>query len=191
MSLDAAFSSFPVLYTHRFHLRRIQPSDADAFFQIKSDPEVTVCYGREPHCSLQDTQAWFQSLEDNYTRRKGILWAIISKTRDVAIGSCNYWPLDPESNCAEIGYELNRTAWGQGIMSEVLPAVISFGFKELGLNRIEATPLAKNGRSSNVLVKLGFTHEGTLRQRVLFRGFYEDLIYFSLLRNEWAEPRSA
>jgi hypothetical protein len=40
------------------------------------------------------------------------------------------------------------------------------GFKELGLNRIEANPLAKNSRSNNVLVKLGFTHEGTLRQRV-------------------------
>lgn len=71
----------------------------------------------------------------------------------------------------------------------VLRTVISYGFKELGLNRIEATPLAKNSRSSNVLVKLGFTHEGTLRQRVFFRGFYEDLIYFGLLRNEWTEPR--
>jgi [ribosomal protein S5]-alanine N-acetyltransferase len=71
----------------------------------------------------------------------------------------------------------------------VLRTVISCGFKELGLNRIEATPLAKNSRSSNVLVKLGFTHEGTLRQRVFFRGFYEDLIYSGLLRNEWTEPR--
>jgi hypothetical protein len=63
MLLDAAFSSFPVLCTHRFHLRRIQPSDAEAFFQINSDPEVTVSYGREPHRSLQDTQAWIQRLQ--------------------------------------------------------------------------------------------------------------------------------
>lgn len=187
MSLDAAFSSFPVLCTHRFHLRRIQPSDAEAFFQIKSNPEVRVSYGREPHCSLQETQAWVQHLQDSYTNREGILWAITSKTHDFAIGSCNYWHIDAESHCAEIGYELNRTAWGQGIMSEVLRTVISFGFKELGLNRIEATPLAKNSRSSNVLVKLGFTYEGTLRQRVFFRDSYEDLLYFGLLRNEWVE----
>jgi len=56
--IDAAFSNFPVLGTLRFHLRRIQPSDAEAFFQIKSDPEVTVSCGREPHRFLQDTQAW-------------------------------------------------------------------------------------------------------------------------------------
>ena len=72
-------------------------------------------------------------------------------------------------------------------MSEVLPIIISYGFKELGLNRIEANPLGKNTRSSNVLVKLGFTHEGTLRQRVLFRDSYEDQMCFSLLKNEWTK----
>lgn len=115
------------------------------------------------------------------------MWAITSKARDFPIGSCTYWHVDPESHCAEIGYELNRTAWGQGITSEVLRTVIPYGFKELGLNRIEATPLAKNSRSSKVLVKLGFTHEGTLRQRCFFRDSYEDLMYFALLRNEWTE----
>jgi [ribosomal protein S5]-alanine N-acetyltransferase len=70
-------------------------------------------------------------------------------------------------------------------MSEVLPIVISYGFKELDLNRIEATPLGKNNRSSNVLAKLGFINEGTLRQRILFRDSYEDQVYFGLLKNEW------
>jgi [ribosomal protein S5]-alanine N-acetyltransferase len=187
MPLDAAFSSFPLLSTHRFHLRQIQPSDAEAFFQIKSDPEVTHSYGREAHPSLQDTQAWIQLVQDAYTQHEGIMWAITFKTRDFPIGSCTYWHLDPESHCAEIGYELNRTAWGQGVMSEVLSIVISYGFKELDLNRIEATPLGKNNRSSNVLAKLGFTNEGTLRQRVLFRDSYEDQVYFGLLKNEWTE----
>jgi ribosomal-protein-alanine N-acetyltransferase len=187
MSLDAAFSSFPTLSTDRFHLRRTQLSDAEAFFQIKSDPEVTSSYGREPHGSLQDTETWIQALQDNYAGREGIQWAITFKTRDFPIGSCNFWHLDPESHCAEIGYELNRTAWRQGIMAEVLPTVISYGFKELELNRIEANPLARNSRSNNVLLKLGFTHEGTLRQRIFFREVYEDQMYFGLLRKEWVK----
>jgi [ribosomal protein S5]-alanine N-acetyltransferase len=187
MSLDAAFSSFPLLSTDRFHLRRTQLSDAEAFFQIKSDPQVTSCYGREPHGSLQNTETWLQALQDNYTSRGGIVWAITFKTRDIPIGSCTFWHLDPECHCAELGYELNRTAWGQGVMTEVLPTVISYGFKELELNRIEATPFAKNSRSSNVLVKLGFTYEGTLRQRIYFQDGYEDLMYFGLLKNEWTE----
>jgi [ribosomal protein S5]-alanine N-acetyltransferase len=187
MSLDVAFSTFPTLSTDRFLLRPTQLSDAEAFFQIKSDPEVTSCYGREPHGSLQDTETWIQALQDTYAGREGIQWAITFKTRDFPIGSCNFWPLDPESHCAEIGYELNRTAWRQGIMAEVLPTVISYGFKELELNRIEANPLARNSRSNNVLLKLGFTHEGTLRQRIFFRGVYEDQMHFGLLRKEWVK----
>jgi ribosomal-protein-alanine N-acetyltransferase len=73
MPLDAAFSSFPILSTHRFLLRQIQPSDAEAFFQIKSDPEVTHSYGREAHPSLQDTQAWIRLVQDAYTQHERIL----------------------------------------------------------------------------------------------------------------------
>lgn len=185
MALDVASSSFPSLSTNRFHLRRTQLSDAEAFFQIKSDPEVTSCYGREPHGSLRDTETWIQALQNSYAGHEGIQWAITFKTNDFPIGSCNFWPLDAESHWAEIGYELNRTAWRQGIMAEVLPAVISYGFKELELNRIEANPLASNSRSNNVLLRLGFTHEGTRRQRILFRGVYEDEMHFGLLRKEW------
>ena len=51
----------------------------------------------------------------------------------------------------------------------------------------EANPLARNSRSNNVLLRLGFTHEGTLRQRIFFRGVYEDQMYFGLLRKEWVK----
>jgi [ribosomal protein S5]-alanine N-acetyltransferase len=185
------FASFPVLSSERFHLRQVQPSDAEAFYQIKSDPAVTCSYGREPHGSLEQTQSWLQSVIDAYTARDGIFWAITSKGEDAPIGSCCYWNLDLASNCGELGYELHRTAWGQGIMSEVLPIIIAFGFEAFGLNRIEATPFAENAKSNQVLVKLGFALEGTLRQRCLFRGAYQDLLYFGLLRSDWMKARSS
>jgi ribosomal-protein-alanine N-acetyltransferase len=47
--------------------------------------------------------------------------------------------------------------------------------------------LASNEPSQHVLRKLGFKHEGTLRQRHLFRGRYEDQLYFGLLAKEWAD----
>src|SRR5260221_7673527 len=45
----------------------------------------------------------------------------------------------------------------------------------------------RNGRSNNVLLKFGFTQEGTLRQRHFFRGAYEDQLYFGLLKAEWPQ----
>jgi RimJ/RimL family protein N-acetyltransferase len=61
----------------------------------------------------------------------------------------------------------------------------------MGLHRIEACPLAFNTPSINLLRKLGFTYEGTLRQRHFFRGEYHDMLYFGLLAEEWRELGAA
>jgi len=63
--------------------------------------------------------------------------------------------------------------------------VIAYGLNDLGLHRIEANPLGHNAPSANLLLKLGFTLEGTLRQRCLFRGQNFDQLYFGLLEDEW------
>ena len=42
-----------------------------------------------------------------------------------------------------------------------------------------------NEQSKGLLLKLGFTYEGNLRQRYFFRGRFEDEHYFGLLKDEW------
>jgi RimJ/RimL family protein N-acetyltransferase len=70
-------------------------------------------------------------------------------------------------------------------MAEAVSAIIAYGFSELGLHRIEANPLAGNIASVNLLLKLGFTNEGNLRQRVFFRDRFKDQLHFGLLKDEW------
>jgi [ribosomal protein S5]-alanine N-acetyltransferase len=113
------------------------------------------------------------------------MWCVTLNDQDVAIGSCCFWNIDEDFHSGELGYELNRAHWGKGIMTEALPAVIASGFNDLGLHRIEANPLHHNAASVNLLHKLGFMLEGTLRQRCVFRGDYFDQLYFGLLVDEW------
>ena len=56
---------------------------------------------------------------------------------------------------------------------------------ELGLHRVEAVLLADNLPSRQLALKLGFRHEGTLRERGFFRDHFIDELYFGLLREEW------
>ena len=58
----------------------------------------------------------------------------------------------------------------RAIMTEAMSAILTFGFSELGLHRVEAVIDIANERSKNLLLKLGFTYEGNLRQRFPFRG---------------------
>lgn len=70
-------------------------------------------------------------------------------------------------------------------MTEALSTILRFGFQEMGLHRVEAVVDDENERSKGLLRKVGFTYEGTLRQRYWFRNRYWDEHYFGLLRDEW------
>ncbi len=187
MTLDGAFTYPATLVTNRLRLRQIQIADAEALYAVKSDPEVTSRYGQEPHRSVDETHAWVQRCLADYERHEAIVWAITLKDDEKAIGECCLWNFDPNFHFAELGYELHPAHWHNGLMTEALSAILTYGFGDLGLHRIEADPLAANRPSQELLLKLGFTHEGTLRQRHFFHDQYYDMLVFGLLKKEWMD----
>lgn len=185
MTIDAAFTRFPTITTNRLYLRQILPGDAEALFATLSDEEAMAFYGHEPHRSLDETRALIQQIQARYGRREAIRWGITLKGEERVIGSCSFHHFASDFRRAETGYELNRAFWGKGTMTEAMSAILTYGFNELELHRIEAIIDIANERSRRLLLKLGFTYEGNLRQRYSFRGHFEDEHYFGLLRDEW------
>jgi RimJ/RimL family protein N-acetyltransferase len=55
--------------------------------------------------------------------------------------------------------------------------------------RIEAETNPENIASKRVLEKAGFTKEGLIRKSVFIRGEWRDGILYSILREDWKEPR--
>jgi ribosomal-protein-alanine N-acetyltransferase len=185
MAHDGACDRSWTLIIDRLCLRQIQMADSKQIYAFKSDPEVTLCYGQEPHRSIEETSDWVQRGLSSIARREAFMWVITLKDGGNVIGECCFWNIDPDHHCAEIGYELHPTYWHQGIMSEALSAILDYGLIDLGLHRIESIPLKKNKASHDLLSKLGFKHEGTLRERLCFRDHHEDQLYFGLLKDEW------
>lgn len=189
MAIDEAFTNFPSLTTRRLLLRQIQPRDAEDLFAILSDEESMQFYGHEPHRSLDETRELITRLHTLYAQRSTIRWGITLQGEDRLLGSCSFHYFDEHFHRAEIGYELHRSFWGQGIMSEAVSAILNYGFHDLQLHRVEAIIDMANERSKALLLKLGFTYEGNLRQRYFFRDHFEDEYYFGLLRDEWLQRR--
>lgn len=190
MTIDEAFTTFPTLTTERLRLRQIRPDDAEAIFATTADEEAMQFTGHGAHQTIEDTRAYIQRHLALYAERKAILWGITPRDGDQIIGSCSFHHFDDGYHCAEVGYELNRRFWGQGLIPEAVAAIINYGFNEMGLHRIEAIIDIANERSQGVLLKLGFQYEGNLRQRYYMRDRFEnehflDEYYFGLLRDEW------
>lgn len=185
MTVDATFTTFPVLTTERLRLRQVEPRDANDLYVMLSDEETTRFYGHEPYRSLDEAVAYTRLRQEGYAGRKAVHWGIALKDDDRVIGSCSFHHFDEGFHRAETGYVLNRAYWGRGLMAEAVSAVLTHGFTDMELHRIEAIIDIANERSKNLLLRLGFQYEGNLRQRYVFRGGFEDEHYFGLLRDEW------
>jgi len=66
-------------------------------------------------------------------------------------------------------------------MKQLCAYVISFAFKELGLNRVMANYMPKNIRSECLLRSLGFEREGFARKYLCINGKWEDHVLTSLI----------
>jgi RimJ/RimL family protein N-acetyltransferase len=63
---------------------------------------------------------------------------------------------------AEIGYRLNRAAWGKGYATEGVCALIEAAFGPLGFDRVRAEAMAVNQASRRVMAKAGLRHIQTV-----------------------------
>lgn len=175
----------PIMETSRLLLRPMVLEDAEAMHVFKSDLAATRFFGQDPHADLEQTRGWVRAGLAGRKNGTSITWAIALRHNGQVIGECCLWNIDIGSKRAELGYELLRSQWKCGLMNEALTAVLDHGFYAMGLNRIEANPLSINAASQKVLVKLGFKHEGTLRQRHFFEGQWHDEMWFGLLKENW------
>ncbi|MEM7130636.1 MAG: GNAT family N-acetyltransferase [Chloroflexota bacterium] len=180
--LDAVFNSFPQLETQRFILRAIEPSDAPALLAIFSDEAVTRYYDLYTYSTEEEAEALIDFFADCFEEERGIRWGIARKEDNLLLGTCGYVWL--RRFRGEIGYELGRAYWRQGIMQEAIQAIVEFGYEKLGLNRIEALVMFENQASAELLKKLNFCEEGLLRQHDYFKDAFHDMRLFARLRSD-------
>jgi ribosomal-protein-alanine N-acetyltransferase len=86
---------------------------------------------------------------------------------------------------AEIGYWLGEAHWGQGIMTEVLPAMVNYIFVNFQVNRLFGCVLEGNKVSMRVLEQAGFRAEAVLKRAAIKNNQYLDEHIFALLREEF------
>jgi ribosomal-protein-alanine N-acetyltransferase len=89
----------------------------------------------------------------------------------------------------EIGYFLLPNERGKGHGSEAVEVMVDYLFLSKDMMRIQACTDARNLASQKILEKTGFKKEGTLRKSGFIRGELRDLHLYSILREEWKEPR--
>ena len=89
----------------------------------------------------------------------------------------------------EIGYNIIPSERSKGFGTEAAQLMVDYLFLSKNIVRIQATTNVKNKASQRVLEKIGFTIEGTCRKSSFVRGVWTDCYLYSILREEWKEPK--
>jgi len=89
----------------------------------------------------------------------------------------------------EIGYSLVPNERGKGYCSEAVKIMADYLFLSKAIERVQAQTDPRNAASQKVLEKAGFKKEGILRKNFFIRGEWRDACIYSILREEWKEPK--
>jgi len=133
--------------------------------------------------SVEDFRAYIQNCELLFQQKKEVSFVIIHNEKPA--GRIGLHHLNLQNRVAAIGYWLDKTAEGKGIIIKSCKTLINYGFQNLQLNRIEIKAATKNFKSQAIPEKLNFKKEGVLRQAELVNNEFLDLILYSMLSSEW------
>ena len=183
-------TDLPRLETERLLLREVREGDVNALYEYASEPKVTKYVTWEPHESIKDSQAFIDYIIQTNRENKSLTWAIELKREEKMIGTIDLANWNVGHSRAEIAYVLSHKHWGKGYMTEAAYQLLEYGFKTLGLNRIEARILPGNIQSQRVLEKLGMTFEGVARQVLFCKNEFKDLAIYSLLADEYCDVKA-
>jgi len=115
---------------------------------------------------------------------------IIEKKNGSKIGYiCHFTLKHPAGKHLEIGYFLVPSQRGKGYGTEALGIMVDYLFLSKEVMRIQVQTDVRNVVSQKVIEKVGFKREGTLRKDFFMRGQWVDAYIYSILREEWKEPK--
>ncbi len=172
--------------TDRLVLRRFVPEDYKAMYEWAKLEEVSRYFPWNPMNEIEQAKEKMQTWVNRYEDDNYYHWGIELKSSMELIGTINL-RVDGENNNAETSYLLLPQYWNAGLMTEVLQAVLQFGFDRVGLHRIAAEVFEGNVASEKVLLKCGLRKEGTLRDLYQKNEVYIDSTYYSILYSEFVK----
>lgn len=142
--------------TARTRNRVMTCNDAEQMLKIWSDNDVTRFMNIEAFTTIDQAREIILAIQQEKTANR---YVIIDKISADLIGSFGINELYLDTMSAEIGYELKKSHWGFGIMSEVLQVFIQEILSVSNILVFTAKVDQENLASIKLLEKLGFNYD--------------------------------
>ncbi len=176
----------PTLDTGRLRLRPFTDSDADALYELHSNAFVLRYWDSPPWTERARADKFLATCQRMTEEGSGARVVLERRLR-------RGLPRLVRPDAVEPGLPQRlpgllprpRRPGARATRPRPRAPCCSWAFDTLDLNRVQAEADTRNAASARVLEKLGFVHEGTLREDCVVNGDVSDSWVYGLLRREW------
>jgi len=159
-------------------IRRAEPDDCSAIYEIFSSPDVVAGTLQLPYPSLEQ---WRQRLAEPGDGTYNLV-AVVGD-RVVGLIGVHTFPNRPRRrHVGAIGISVHNEWQGKGVGTALMRACVDLADKWLNLTRLELEVYTDNEQAIGLYERFGFEREGTLRQHAFRDGHYVDSYLMARLR---------
>jgi len=171
------------------NLRVIEKEDVD--FQFACVNQIDF-WGEYTHPSYEQIPKWYLTqlidIPNDFQKVIEFKVFIIEKKDGTRIGLMFHFTNQPYGTM-ELGCFLVPSERGKGYGAEAAQLMVDYLFLSKDIVRIDILTNVRNKPAQRVLEKAGFRVEGTIRKLSFVRGERKDRTLYSILREEWKEPK--
>ena len=145
-----------------------------------------------PIVSEEDMRSYVQTALDDQQRGAGLPFVIVDVQTEQLIGSTRFMDIALAHFRLEIGATWLTPAHQRSrANTEAKLLLLGYAFESLGIKRVVFKTELLNEPSRKALARIGAIQEGTFRQHLYAAsGRPRDMVYFSILVQEWASVKA-
>jgi RimJ/RimL family protein N-acetyltransferase len=152
----------------RLGFRQWLASDLQQMIEINSDPLVMEYFPFIP--SVEQTFEFIQKMKAQFDAKGYCYFPVDKLETNEFIGFIGLSEQNFDSNftpCIDIGWRLKSSAWNKGFATEGAKACLEYGFEKLKIKSIYSIALIVNGKSVQVMEKIGMKKVKTFMHPLL------------------------
>ncbi|WP_420583721.1 GNAT family N-acetyltransferase [Ruegeria sp.] len=174
-----------------FRLRPLEKADFEVIAPWFQDIDDLARFERASRIPLNLTQT-----EENWSDAFGATpnsckcWFVIEAESGQVLGLTGLEAISPINRDAVVAVFVEKSARRLGLAARATALILDFAFRQMGLNRLTSYYRADNHISRDLVARLGFKVEGTMRQAWFADCTFHDMVVVGVLKQDWQERRS-
>jgi RimJ/RimL family protein N-acetyltransferase len=162
------------------NLRIMEKEDLSFYVKWVNDPRFFGEYNPLEQTTKAEMEKGYDTAPSERKR------FFVEKKDGTKIGVVGVFPV---GDLWEMGFALIPSERGKGYGTEAVTIFVDYLFLSRDLVRIQAATDLRNMASQRILETVGFKREGIVRKSMFIHGEWRDLQLYSILREEWKEPK--